>query len=230
MKLIDQQNNQYSLSRPRDTTVPVEDHLLISDGIILVVASFCLGTLFTLLSLPVFFGHLLAGIILGPSGLNWVVNLVQVETLGQFGVYFILFVLGLEFNMEKLRKNSVTSVWGTILLMLMTILFILFLGAFLGTQFNEAILIGLCVSLSSTAVVLRCLDSHERVSHAGQILFGVLVVQDVLLGAILAFFPLLERSDDQGGIEVVVTLFSLLFRTGIFLLIWSASLFCSFPR
>ena len=219
VKLIDQQNNQFSLSRPRDTTVPVEDPLLIADGILLAFAAFVLGTLFHLLSLPVFFGHLLAGILLGPSGLNLVTNLVQVETLGQFGVYLILFVLGLEFDEEKLWRHWTSSVWGTGLLMLLDVVFLVLVGVFLGTAFNEAVLIALCVSLSSTAVVLRCLDTAERVSPAGQVLFGVLVVQDVLLGAILAFFPLLESSDAGGGVEALITLFSLLFRMGAFSLL-----------
>lgn len=192
---------------------------MIADGLTLIVSSFFLGTLFNAFSLPIFFGHLLAGIVLGPSGLNWITNLVQIETLGQFGVYFILFVLGLEFNMEKLRKNSATSIWGTTLLMVLTMVSLCVLGWFLDTRMNEAVLIGACVALSSTAVVLKCLDNNERISHAGQVLFGVLVVQDVLLGLVLALFPLLETSDNT-GIDVAITLFSLLFRTMLFFLIW----------
>lgn len=102
--VIDSSSNQYILSRPRDVTFPVEDHHLIHDIIHLLVLSFLMGALCSLFKVPSLFGYIFAGMILGPTGLNLVGSVVQVETLGEVGVIFIVFMVGLDFSLQKLQK------------------------------------------------------------------------------------------------------------------------------
>ncbi|OWK00930.1 TMCO3 [Cervus elaphus hippelaphus] len=102
--LIDSQNNQYILTRPRDATIPRADHHLIKDIVSIVMLSLPCGWLCTTIGLPTMFGYIICGVLLGPSGLNSIKSIVQVETLGEFGVFFTLFLVGLEFSPEKLRK------------------------------------------------------------------------------------------------------------------------------
>ena len=102
--LIDSANNQYILSRPRDITIPIEDHRLIHDIVNLLLLSFILSGVCLLLKIPSLFGYIFAGILLGPVGYNVISSVVQVETIGEFGVIFIVFMIGLEFSAEKLRK------------------------------------------------------------------------------------------------------------------------------
>ena len=104
--LIDSSNNQYILSHPRDITVPIEDHRLVHDIIFLLLLSFLFGGLCSLFKVPSSFGYIFAGTVLGPTGYNCIESVVQVETIGEFGVIFIVFVVGLEFSPEKLRKVS----------------------------------------------------------------------------------------------------------------------------
>ncbi|XP_044782977.2 transmembrane and coiled-coil domain-containing protein 3 isoform X12 [Bubalus bubalis] len=108
--LIDSQNNQYILTRPRDATIPRADHHLIKDLVSIVMLSLPCGWLCTTIGLPTMFGYIICGVLLGPSGLNSIKSIVQVETLGEFGVFFTLFLVGLEFSPEKLRK--VTELLG----------------------------------------------------------------------------------------------------------------------
>ena len=107
--LIDSSSNQYILSRPRDVTFPIEDHHFIHDIINLLLVSFVFGGLCSLLKVPSLFGYILAGMILGPTGFNLISSVVQVETLGEVGVIFIVFTVGLEFSAQKLQKVHVES-------------------------------------------------------------------------------------------------------------------------
>ncbi len=102
--LVDSASNQYVLSHPRDVTVPIEDHHLVHDIVNLFLLSFALGSLCALINVPPLLGHILAGLLLGPVGYNMISSVVQVETIGEFGVVFIVFCVALDFSPEKLRK------------------------------------------------------------------------------------------------------------------------------
>lgn len=104
--LIDSSSNQYILSHHHDITVPIEDHNLIYDIVYLILLSFLLGGISSLFKVPSSFGYILAGTVLGPTGWNCIECVVQMETVGELGVMFIVFVVGLEFTPEKLRKVS----------------------------------------------------------------------------------------------------------------------------
>lgn len=102
--LIDSSSNQYTLSRPRDVTLPVEDHHFMHDIIFVLLVSFIFGGLCSVLNVPPMFGYVFAGIMVGPTGFNIVGSVVQVETLGEVGVIFIVFMVGMEFSPQKLHK------------------------------------------------------------------------------------------------------------------------------
>ena len=68
--LVDPESNQYTLSRPQDTTVPHEDHSLLYDILLLLLLCSVLGTAVSWLRAPSLFGYILAGVLLGPSGFN----------------------------------------------------------------------------------------------------------------------------------------------------------------
>ncbi|CAG8691347.1 36525_t:CDS:2, partial [Racocetra persica] len=96
-----------------------------------------------------------AGCVLGPVGFNMTQELIQTETLSQFGVIFIVFMLGLEFSFNRLK-----SIWqfalGSVTMIFTLILSLsVFIGFVIGAKTNEAIFVGACVSLSSTAIVKR---------------------------------------------------------------------------
>ena len=104
--LIDSSSNQYILSHPRDVTIPIEDHHFLHDIIHIVLLSFVLGSACSVFKVPSLFGYIFAGMVLGPTGWNLVGSVVQVETLGEVGVVFIIFMVGLEFSLQKLQKVS----------------------------------------------------------------------------------------------------------------------------
>ncbi|XP_070844317.1 transmembrane and coiled-coil domain-containing protein 3 isoform X2 [Chaetodon trifascialis] len=197
--LIDSQNNQYVLTKPRDSTIPRADHHFIKDLVSVVMLSLPCGWICTLLGLPPMFGYIVCGVLLGPSGLNSIKSMVQVETLGELGVFFTLFVVGLEFSPERLRKVWKTSIQGSCYLSLLMVGAGLFWGQVLHIRPTQTVFISTCLSLSSTPLVSRFLAGGSRGDKEGDldyssVLLGMLVMQDVQLGLLIAIMPTLIQA------------------------------------
>lgn len=197
--LIDSQNNQYVLTKPRDSTMPRADHHFIKDLVSVVMLSLPCGWICSLVGLPPMFGYIICGVLLGPSGLNSIKSMVQVETLGELGVFFTLFLVGLEFSPERLRKVWKTSVQGSCSLSLLMVGAGLLWGQVLHIRPTQTVFISTCLSLSSTPLVSRFLAGGSRVEKEGEldyssVLLGMLVMQDVQLGLFIAVMPTLIQA------------------------------------
>lgn len=206
--LIDSQNNQYVLTKPRDSTMPRADHHFIKDLVSVVMLSLPCGWICTLVNLPPMFGYIMCGVLLGPSCLNSIKSMVQVETLGELGVFFTLFVVGLEFSPERLRKVWKTSVQGSCYLSLLMVGSGLLWGQVLRIRTTQTVFISTCLSLSSTPLVSRFLAGGSRGDKEGDsdyssILLGMLVMQDVQLGLFIAVMPTLIQAQ-SGDLDSVV--------------------------
>jgi CPA2 family monovalent cation:H+ antiporter-2 len=194
-----------------------EDFRLIID-LVTVLGAAAMGGLFAaLLRQPVLLGYLLAGIIVGPTGLGLIKELVQVETLAQFGVAFLLFALGVEFSFSELKKVKGISLGGGGLQIALTILVttLISLGTGWVTSPAQGVFLGAILSLSSTAVVLKCLmERNETGTPHAQVMLGMLVVQDLALGLMLAVLPALDKPVEEIGLAVGWALL----QTGLFAL------------
>ncbi len=182
-----------------------EDFRLIVDLVTVLAAAAMGGLLAAMLRQPVLLGYLIAGVIIGPTGLGLIKELVQVETLAQFGVAFLLFALGVEFSFAELRKVQAISLGGGALQIALTILVtaLVSLGVGWVTSPAQGVFLGAILSLSSTAVVLRCLmERNETETTHGQVMLGILVVQDIALGLMLAVLPALDQPTEQLGIAL----------------------------
>lgn len=80
---------------------------------LLLLTALPLGMACHFCGLPCLFGYLMAGVLIGPSGFNQIRHVVQVETISEFGVFFIMFFAGLELNPERLVKVWKTCVQGS---------------------------------------------------------------------------------------------------------------------
>jgi monovalent cation:H+ antiporter-2, CPA2 family len=182
-----------------------EDFRLIID-LVLVLAAAAGGGLFAaLLKQPVLLGYLLAGIVVGPTGLGLIKEVVQVETLAQFGVAFLLFALGVEFSFSELNKVKRISLGGGGLQIFLTILVTMLLSLFVGWVDSpvQGVFLGAILSLSSTAVVLKSLmERNETETPHGQVMLGILVVQDLALGLMLAVLPALDKPIEEIGLAL----------------------------
>ncbi|NJO46985.1 MAG: sodium:calcium exchanger [Oscillatoriales cyanobacterium RM2_1_1] len=194
-----------------------EDFRLIVDLVLVLAAAVVGGLSASLLRQPALLGYLVGGMVVGPAGLGLIKELIQVETLAQFGVAFLLFALGVEFSFAELRKVQGISLGGGSLQIILTIGLTAVTSAVLGwvTSPVQGIFLGAILSLSSTAVVLKSLmERNETATPHGQVMLGILVVQDLALGLMLAVLPALDQPIDVLGLAVgrsllLISLFAL---------------------
>ncbi len=182
-----------------------EDFRLIVDLVLVLGAAASGGLLAALLKQPVLLGYLIAGVIVGPTGLALIKEVVQVETLAQFGVAFLLFALGVEFSFSELKKVKVISLGGGGLQILVTILVTTLVSLAIGWVDSppKGVFLGAILSLSSTAVVLKSLmERNETDTPHGQVMLGILVVQDLALGLMLAVLPALDQPVEELGLAI----------------------------
>lgn len=143
-------------------------------------------------------GYLAAGLVIGPSGLELVANVEDVRAFAELGVVFLLFLIGLELSVERLtamRRWVFGLGTGQVLLSGLAIGTIALLA---GVPPAAAIVLGACLALSSTAVVVQLLvERGEVASPAGRLTFAVLLLQDLAVVPILLLVEVLGSPGDR---------------------------------
>ena len=139
-----------------------------------------LGGLFERIRQNAVTGYLLAGLLLGPAGTGWISNVEHIRLLAELGVALLLFTIGLEFSLSRLRASGRMAILGGTIQIVVTGVVGGSAAAASGLSTVEAIIIGAALSLSSTAVVLRVLaDRTELESLHGRNALGILLLQDL---------------------------------------------------
>ncbi len=170
------------------------------------------------LNQPVLLGYLLAGMVIGPTGLGLIALEGDIEVLAEVGVALLLFALGVEFSLKDLMRLRTIAFGGGVLQILLTILLgggLVYLTGWVET-IPKAIFVGAVLSLSSTAVVLKSLIERNEVqtSH-GQIMLAILIVQDLSLGIMLAILPALTQPPNIIGKALLAALLKFVLFIGV---------------
>ncbi|WOL09093.1 hypothetical protein Cni_G17846 [Canna indica] len=208
--LIDRKDNVFIISNPKSKYPVLQlDLRLISDLVVVIVSATCGGIAFACAGQPVITGYLLAGSIIGPGGFRFISEMVQVETVAQFGVIFLLFALGLEFSINKLRVVRAVAICGGFLQIVLFMCMCGIIASLCGGKTSEGIFVGAFLSMSSTAVVLKFLMERNSISALhGQVTVGTLILQDCAVGVLFALLPVLGGTSGilQGLISVTKSL------------------------
>ncbi|GMH18072.1 hypothetical protein Nepgr_019913 [Nepenthes gracilis] len=191
--LIDRKDNIFIISNAKSKYPVLQlDLRLISDLVVVVVSATCGGIAFACAGQPVITGYLLAGSVVGPGGFSFVSEMVQVETVAQFGVIFLLFALGLEFSTAKLRVVRSVAILGGLLQILLFMCLCGITALVCGGKASEGVFVGLFLSMSSTAVVLKFfMERNSSNSIHSQVTIGTLILQDCAVGLLFALLPVL---------------------------------------
>lgn len=210
-RIIDAQDNEYILSKPKDGTMGLTlDPQLIRDLTALITSSTAMGMLLEALKQPVINGYLIAGSIVGPGGLQLIKELVQIESLAQVGVQLLLFTLGLEFSLSKLKAVRAVALVGGMIQILLTMILAGGFASAIGASVHEGLFVGALVSMSSTSIVIKCLaDSRQSAAPHGQITIGTLILQDCMVGLLFAFMPVLAHktsTSSEGSSSMIARL------------------------
>jgi CPA2 family monovalent cation:H+ antiporter-2 len=194
------------------------DWLDYREALLFLVTAGVVAPLFRRLRLSPVLGFLLAGALLGPSGLGalaarapWLravslTDMGRISSLAGFGVVFLLFMIGLELSFERLARLR-TLIFGLGSLQVAgSALAIGAVATIAGQSLPAAAAIGAALSLSSTALVIPTLAERRRLgTHAGRTIFSVLLFQDLLVAPLL-FAVSVARTPARGSVGLEIGL------------------------
>jgi CPA2 family monovalent cation:H+ antiporter-2 len=196
----------------------VENQPWLKDVLVFFAAAGLIVPLFHRARIGAVLGFLLIGVAAGPDGLGqfatdypWVHYTTiddkeRAATFAEFGVIFLLFLIGLEMSMERLwsLRHYVLGIGG-----IHFALSALAIGGvvvmFYGAPRNPAIVLGLAFAMSSTAIVMQLLEEQGRsASQVGWIAFSVLLFQDLMVAPVLLVTQVIGRDSDNLAVGIAI--------------------------
>ena len=162
------------------------NNLIAEIGLILILATF-LAFIAKRLKQPMILGYIIAGMIIGPLGFKFVMNLDTIGILSELGVAFLLFIVGLELDVRKLRTLGMIALVAGIGQIVFTFAIGYALVRLLGFSASITFYIAIALTLSSTIIIVKLLsDKNELNALHGRIALGILLVQDFVAVIVLA--------------------------------------------
>jgi len=145
-------------------------------------------------------GLLISGILLGPSGLRLVRGAEDVELFAEIGVVFLLFSIGLEFSLERLKEIRRPFFLGGSLQSLLAVAAAAAVAVALGFSPTTSVFFGFLIALSSTAIVLKQYTDRQEVdAPQGRVAVGILLFQDFLIVPMIVLTPVLAGRAEQSA-------------------------------
>lgn len=162
---------------------------------------------------PPVLGYLAVGLLLGPhtASLNLVADMRSLEALAQIGIVFLLFALGVEFNLKRLAAVGIRAMLCAGFEVIVLGGFGYWAGMLLGMSPISALLFGAVTAFASTAIVARFVLEYGGKDGWGELASGVLIAEDILAVMMIAFFSSAGRIGDWQ----VSAIFEQAFRFGI---------------
>jgi Kef-type K+ transport system membrane component KefB len=170
---------------------------LIHDLALATLMAWLVGVAAHLLRQPLILAYLIAGFVLGPSGLRWVKSQESIGIIAELGLIFMLFMIGLEIDLKKIIQAGkvivVTAAAQILGCCVLGVLLFVAMGLPFGGGRWDALYLGVGVALSSTVIIVKVLyDKRELDTLPGRITLGVLVLQDLFAILFLAVQPSLN--------------------------------------
>jgi len=167
-------------------------HTALQPVLILLAAAVLVVVVFRVLKLPPLLGYLIVGVTIGPHALGWITTTDEVRELAEVGVVFLMFSIGLEFSLSRLRtmRRIVFGLGGA--QVLITLLLVLGVAMAVGASWQTGIVLGGALAMSSTAILAKLLaEKFELNSAHGQQIIGILLFQDLAVVPLLILIPAL---------------------------------------
>src|SRR5687767_15042903 len=163
----------------------MEKHALtfLQDLAVVMIVAGLVTVIFHRLKQPVVLGYIIAGVIIGPHTPPFplIHDKETIETLSELGVILLMFSIGLEFSLRKLRQVGGSALIAASL----EILLMIWIGYEIGQFFNwsamDSLFLGAMLSISSTTIIAKSLaDLGKTKERFAQLIFGVLIIEDIL--------------------------------------------------
>lgn len=166
--------------------------VLFADLLIILAVSVPVAYACLRLKLPLLVGLMLTGIVIGPYGLGLIRELEAIEVLAEIGVMLLLFTIGLEFSLSRLREMKQLVLVGGGLQVLLTVAATVGIAVLFGRGIGQSVFFGFLIALSSTAIVLKSyIERNEVDSPHGRTGVGILLFQDISVVLMMLAIPVL---------------------------------------
>lgn len=194
---------------------------MIETVLVLLLTSFLAVTLVQRIGLSPILGFIIAGLLVGPDGFGILGDNESIRQMGEIGIVFLMFTIGLEFSLSRLVSQGFELlVLGGLQVLLSAALFALATYWFWPESALSALTIGMALAMSSTAIVSRLLvEGSEANSSHGRIAICILLFQDLATIAFLTVMPVLDmqqQGDTLRAIAVALVKGALVFLVLLF--------------
>lgn len=170
---------------------------------------------------PVVLGYIIAGMIIGPHTPPFalVSDTKTIETLAELGVIFLMFSLGLEFSLKKLKKVGGTAFIAASLEIILMVWAGYELGKFFGWNQMDSIFLGAILSISSTTIIIKALEGLGKTKEKfAELIFGILIVEDILAILMIALLSGFAVTGQFNAADIGKTVLSLGSFLGVLLI------------
>lgn len=199
----------------------MEHHLpfLINDLALILAAAAVTTLIFKKLKQPIVLGYIIAGVLVSPQVhlIPTVTDQASIKIWAEIGVIFLLFSLGLEFSFKKLMRVGGTASITALTEIVFIVVTGYLIGRWMGWKPIDCIFLGGMLASSSTTIIIKAFDELGiKTKQFARIVFGVLIVEDIVVILLLVLLPTIAISQQFHGTELIGTLLKL----GFFLLLW----------
>lgn len=179
-------------------------HHFIDLGLITLIAALAAVLLVWLKQLPMV-GYVAAGALLGPSVLNIIESEEQIRIVAELGVILLLFILGMELPLKSFRESYKPALVVSLGLVALSLGMTFLIGLAIDLTLAEKITYGFIISLSSTAVAIKLLESvNLKDKGTGQVAISVLIAQDIIFVPMILILNAMgtAQSGGAGGVDL----------------------------
>jgi len=194
-------------------------HTTLGLVVLLLGAAVLATALFRALRLPALLGYVLVGVLIGQLGFTSSSEADETRHLAEFGVVFLMFSIGLEFSLGKLRHMQALVFGLGGMQVMLTILLVAALLMLVGQGWNTGLALGGALAMSSTAIIIKLLaERNELDSDHGRQVVGVLLFQDLAVVPLLIFIPALASGADL-ALALTLATFKAIIVLGVILVL-----------
>jgi len=190
--------------------------VFLQDLVIILAAAVAVVAFLRFLRIPSIAGFIIAGTVIGPHALRLVQDLHQVEILAELGVVLLLFGIGLDLSLNRVRRLWRPILGGGSLQVGVTILVVLGISVLFDRDIRSGLVLGFIVAVSSTAIVLRGLSTRgELETPHGRLALGILIFQDLCVVPMVLVIPVLGDTTSAGTSVLIPLLKAAAVVTGV---------------
>ena len=171
------------------------DHILKSIVGMLLTILF-LGWLLRHFRQPYFIAYIIAGVLLGPSGIMLFSDVDTIAQVGSLGLIMQLFFAGIEIEVPSLIKNSKILTAGAAVQIILSLIFVWFVGMHFRWGYDRIILFGFIISMSSSAILIEYLNTNKEINtRLGTLTTGILIIQDFMIAPMIMILNFITRKE-----------------------------------